>query len=96
VVDLTRHNAAEQCQSVEDILADLNLVDKPRITALNKIDLLWNNNESWDEDKAINYLPDQCETVDKNTVFISAEKGWGLTKLLELISHTITKTAQPG
>jgi len=40
VVDLTSHNAAEQCQTVEDILSDLDLMDKPRITALNKIDLL--------------------------------------------------------
>jgi GTP-binding protein HflX len=93
IVDLTSHNAAEQCQIVEDILSDLDLMDKPRITALNKIDLLLNSNQTWDEATAINYLSDQSAVTNKNTVLISAEKRWGLTKLLELISHTLTKTA---
>jgi len=95
VVDLTCHNAPEQCQIVEDILTDLNLMDKPRITALNKIDLLLSGDKTWDEAAAINYLSEQCDVVNKNTVLISATKRWGLTKLLELISHTLTKTAQP-
>ncbi len=95
IVDLTSHNAAEQCQIVEDILGDLNLMDKPRITALNKIDLLLDNGKTWDEETAINYLSDQRAVMNENTVLISAEKRWGLTKLLELISRTLTKTAQP-
>ena len=56
VVDLASHNAPEQCQTVEDILADLNLRDKPRITALNKIDSLLDNGKNWDEESAIDYL----------------------------------------
>jgi len=95
VVDLTCHNAPEQCQIVEDILTDLNLMDKPRITALNKIDLLVSGDKTRDEAAAISCLSDQCDAADKNTVLISAIKRWGLTKLLELISHTLTKTAQP-
>ena len=95
VVDLTCHNAPEQCQIVEDFLADLNLMDKPRITALNKIDLLLNNDRTWDEESALNYLSDQGEAADKNTVLISATKKWGLGKLLELISRMLTKTMQP-
>ena len=91
IVDLTSHNAAEQCQTVEDILSDLNLVDKPRITALNKIDLLLDNAKTWDEESAISYLSDQGEAADKNTVLISATKKWGLTKLLELISQILTQ-----
>ena len=95
IVDLTCHNAPEQCQTVEDILADLNLMDKPRITALNKIDLLLDNSENWDEETVINYLSAQPVPVDENTVFISATKKWGLNKLLELIATTLTKTMQP-
>jgi len=95
VVDLTCHNAAEQCQIVEDILSDLSLMDKPRITALNKIDLLVDNGKTWDEATAINYLSDRRQAMSKNTLLISATKKWGLTKLLELISHTLTKTAHP-
>ena len=51
VVDLTSHNAAEQSQVVEGILKDLGLEGKPRITALNKIDLLLDKNESLGRDK---------------------------------------------
>ena len=94
IVDLTCHNAPEQCQIVEDILADLNLSDKPRITALNKIDLLLDNSRSWDEETAISYLSDQTE-ANENSVLISSTKGWGLNKLLELISRTLSHTMQP-
>ncbi len=92
IVDLTCHNASEQCQTVEDILRDLNLMDKPRITALNKIDLLLDNDKTWNEEAAINYLSDQTNVANKNTVLISSTRGWGLSKLLEVISHTLTHT----
>jgi GTP-binding protein HflX len=95
VVDLTCHNAAEQCQIVEDILTDLNLADKPRITALNKIDLLLDRAKTWDEQTAINFLSDQSHPASRNTVLISAIKKWGLTELLELIHHTLAQIAQP-
>jgi GTP-binding protein HflX len=94
VVDLTCHNAAEQCQIVEDILAALDLLDKPRITALNKIDLLLKDSRGWDEETALDYLSDQCE-ADENTVLVSAVKGWGLGKLLELVSRTLAQAKQP-
>ncbi|MFC2017123.1 GTPase HflX [Chloroflexota bacterium] len=95
VVDLTCHNALEQCQTVEDILTDLNLMDKPRITALNKIDLLIDANRTRDEETAIGYFTDRFGALDKSTVLISAIRGWGLTKLLELINQTLGKIAQP-
>jgi len=91
IVDLSSHNAPEQCQIVEEILADLNLMDKPRITALNKIDLLLDRNHVWGEETAINYLSDKGEGGDQNTVLISAAKGWGLTKLLEIINWVLTE-----
>jgi len=95
VVDLTSHNAPEQCQTVEDILADLNLMDKPRVTALNKIDLLLDDSRAWDEESAINYLSDRDNVINKSTVLISAEKRWGLGKLLETISRRLAPAAQP-
>ncbi|MDD5038286.1 MAG: GTPase HflX [Dehalococcoidales bacterium] len=95
VVDLSLPNAAEQCQVVEDILNDLNLKDKPIITVLNKIDRLLNNKKNWDEDKAIDYFSSQNTPVDKNTVFISATKRWGLTKLMELIRHALNQITSP-
>jgi GTP-binding protein HflX len=94
VVDLTSRNAAEQCHIVEDILADLDLLDKPRITTLNKIDLLLKDSRGWDEEAALNYLSDQCG-ADENTVLVSAARGWGLDKLLELVRRTLSQAMQP-
>ena len=77
VVDLSSPDAAEQCQTVEDILADLNLTGKPRITALNKIDLLLTDDRKWDEESAVQYLADQ--SAGEKAVMISATRRWGLT-----------------
>jgi GTP-binding protein HflX len=91
VVDLTSRNAPEQCQIVEDILADLDLIDKPRVTALNKIDLLLDDSRKWDEESAINYLSHRSEVAGENTVLVSAVKRWGLDKLRDLISQTLAQ-----
>jgi len=88
VVDLTSPHAAEQCQIVEGILTDLNVADKPRITALNKIDLLSDNNHR-DEKSVVSYLSEESPAADENTAFISAAKKWGLEKLLALVNRML-------
>ena len=92
VVDLASPDAAKQCQTVEDVLDELGLSDKPRITALNKIDLLLNNDRHWDEATAISYLSDR--SADEATVLLSATKKWGLTALLKLISQTLNQSGR--
>jgi len=94
VVDLSSHNAAEQCQVVEDILGDLNLRDKPRVTALNKIDLLLDDSKKWGEEKALEFLSSKTNGACENTVPISATRGWGLKKLLEVMNRVINKTTK--
>jgi len=89
VVDLTSPHAAEQCQTVEKILGELGLRDKPRITALNKIDVLLNSDRIWDEKEAIDYLSDQRAETVENTALVSAVKGWGLKELLGQISQLL-------
>jgi len=91
VVDIVCHDAPQQCQTVEHILNDLNLTDKPVITALNKIDLLLNGNKVWGEEAAIDYLSKQCGGISGNTVLVSAAKRWGLANLLEMISLTLSR-----
>ena len=93
IVDLASPDAAEQCQIVENILADLNLADKPRVTALHKIDLLLSSGQHWDEESAVSYLSDR--SMGENTVLTSATKKWGLTELLELINHTLGPKITP-
>ncbi len=90
VVDLSSTNAADQCQVVEEILEELDISDKPRITALNKIDLLLEKEE--DTEKFLDYLPETIP-VCENAVMISAEKGWGLKNLLESVNRLIKEMA---
>lgn len=96
VVDFASPNAPEQCQTVEDILADLKLNANPRITVLNKIDLVLSKDRAWDEASALEYL--SCQPVPDilagNTVFVSAYEKWGLNNLLELIGRTLAMSAQ--
>ncbi len=91
VVDLASPDAPEQCQTVEDILAELGLADKPRSTVLNKIDLLLDNSRSWDEKSALEYFNVQEIPTGERTVYISAVKGWGLTGLLAAISSSLNR-----
>jgi GTP-binding protein HflX len=94
VVDLTAPHAAEQCQTVESILADLEIADKPRITALNKIDRLLPAGRVWDEPSAIDYLWRQSPPADENTVLVSAEKRWGFAKLLETAGRILAENGE--
>ena len=89
VVDLSSSSAAEQCQVVEEILCDMNIADKPRITVLNKIDRLPGVDKDWAEDEALKYLVDKSGFAGENTVLISAAKGWGLQNLLESIKNSV-------
>jgi len=86
IVDITHQNAAEQFQTVEEILADLKLADKPQITVLNKIDVIGNQEE-------MNALAQtkHGKPPDDTTVVISALKGWGLDKVLAKIAAYLAK-----
>ncbi|MFC1988550.1 GTPase HflX [Chloroflexota bacterium] len=95
VVDFSSPYAAEQCQAVEDILEGLDLTDKPRITAMNKIDLVLDRGRDWSEREALKYFSEKVEPADNDTVFISAGKKWGFSGLLELISRILARTAAP-
>jgi len=95
VVDFASHRAPDECQTVEDILSDLKISDKPVITALNKIDRLLDSNRDWDERQALDYFATQGESENENAVLISAARKWGLSRLLEVIAATLSKsTAQ--
>jgi GTP-binding protein HflX len=94
VVDIKSHLATEQFRIVENILRDLELAGKPRIIALNKVDLLLDSQRDWDEARVIDYAQEQYEAMEINMAFVSAEKGWGLSKLLELVNDTLSNLKQ--
>jgi GTPase len=93
VVDLASPEADEQCQTVENILADLEIADKQRITAMNKIDLYMEKIDAvqgaFNEQSALAYLASQGLAVDDCTVPVSAAKKWGLESLLGAIGKTL-------
>jgi GTP-binding protein HflX len=89
IVDIASETAAQQCHTVEDILRDLGLADKPTLLALNKIDLLGGEIRPGDDEAVRKYIDQLCARVQK-AAFISASKGWGLSRMLELIAEALS------
>ena len=90
VVDFASPYAAEECQTVEQILIDLKLDVKPRVTVLNKIDRMLGKDKSWTEQQAIEYFQSVHREDENNTVFTSASKKWGLDDLLQRVGEILS------
>jgi GTP-binding protein HflX len=76
VVDITHPEAEEQVHTVEETLKELGLADRPRVTALNKLDLVDGNREQGTGNNNIAVPVWAAEGVP-----VSAAKGWGLAEL---------------
>ena len=92
VVDITHPDAALQSQTVEDTLADLGLSDKPRLTALNKIDQLHDADGNTPKSESeLAYFQASLALNLPDAVLISADKRWGLdalrARLIEMIDR---------
>jgi GTPase len=87
VVDITHPNAMEQFQTVERILGDLDVSDKPRITVLNKMDVSVRQKEDLEE------LSISIKVPDENIISISAQKGWGFDVLIKKIENHFSSVA---
>jgi GTP-binding protein HflX len=82
VVDVTHENAIEQSQTVHDVLRELGAAAKPRVTALNKVDL----------------LPDAGAvdtSLFQNAVCVSAVSRHGLEALLARVGDVLAETMVP-
>ena len=90
VIDITHPNAAEQGQTVDDLLGELGLGDKPKIIAFNKIDLPAHEIGLSDEE-AVDYYMQRIGSNIGAVTPISAAKGWGLKRLLSLIAGVLNK-----
>ncbi len=95
VVDMTSPKAADQCSTVEKILYELSISDKPRLTALNKIDLLFENPDDCDEEQVIEKISTRTELISPDTVLISAAKKWGMTILLDFAARRLPQASSP-
>jgi GTP-binding protein HflX len=81
VVDVVHENAIEQSETVSEILRSLDAADKPRVTALNKIDLLEDNSEV-------------DTSLYPNAVPISALQGTGLEELRAKIAEVLASSME--
>jgi len=93
VVDFTHPNAQEQSETVETVLKELGADNRPRLIALNKIDLLIEKEElPADQTKPGQSLSEQItEQFDlpPEYVPISAQTGLGLDLLLKRIEEAL-------
>lgn len=94
VVDLTSHNAADQCRVVEGVIKELGLADKPRITLLNKVDMLVEAAGCTEESEALNQLAHLAGDAP-HTLLVSARKKWGLKNLLAALVEIIGRAKPP-
>jgi len=90
VVDITHPDAAEQAQTVEDTLAELGLADKPRITVLNKADLICGPDGLPIEGlEGLGEVRASLRYWRPDALLVSAAKGWGLAELLGRVEATL-------
>lgn len=79
VIDITHPNACQQSEIVIETLADLGIVDRPMIVALNKIDRL-----------PLGAVSVECLEAFPESVPISAATGTGIQALLKRIEEILT------
>jgi GTP-binding protein HflX len=86
VIDISHSSAYEHTQSVEQTLADLGVADRPTLLALNKVDLLRDDQgkqvADYDEARA---LIQGAGAPPPNVALVSAARRWGLDALLRRI-----------
>ena len=82
VVDISHENAIEQNETVNDVLHELDADEKPRVTALNKIDLLDDPSSEVDT------------TLYPNAVAVSALKQVGLDTLRQKIAQVLAESME--
>ncbi len=92
VVDITHPDAAAQSQAVDDTLAELGLLNRPRVTALNKIDrLITLEGEPIPSLEALRDIQPSLAAERPDAVLISAARGWGLDTLLARIDAALAE-----
>ena len=94
VVDITHHNAANQYLTVEKILGELRLEDKPRITVFNKLDLALKSEAELEALTTIPCFEEPIVLPNEGVALVSAAKRWGLDRLLDKIARHVEKGRQ--
>ena len=92
VVDITHVDAAKQHGTVEYILSNMGLQDKPVVTALNKVDLV----EQGVSDTDLSSAGERLNLTRSDFVLVSAVTGVGIPTLLERIASALGRPDATG
>lgn len=79
VIDISDPNWKKKEEAVIEILNKLKLSEKPIITVYNKVDKVIPSQEYLEED------------IGENVITVSAEKGWNMEKLFDILKKTAVK-----
>ncbi len=93
VIDVSHPKAPEQTEVVEKLLKDMGLADRPRILVANKMDLVSSHNKA-DAENGSAQVPFRGLDA-KDSVFVSAAKGWNLDQLLKMIESKLMSIDGP-
>jgi len=88
LVDITHPEAAEQFETVQRTLKDLELQDKPTIVAFNKVDILAGETGTPEELIAIE---NELGREHPDAVLVSAVKRWHLDVLLRAVERRLSE-----
>jgi len=92
VVDITHPDAEEQARTVEETLGELGLKDRPRVTALNKVDLVVDGSqESGARTQGNGWM---APVWARDGVLVSAARGSGLEELRARIEVALAQAAE--
>ncbi len=94
IVDITHPNASNQCLTVEKILKELNLDEKPRLTVYNKLDLSVAGEAELQRLADAPHLYEEILLSGEAAAFISAAKGWRVDDLLNKIAAHLMAAEQ--
>ena len=86
VVDITHADAEQQALTVDATVRDLGLGDRPRLVALNKVDVL--------ADQGLDPANLELPAWARDGLVVSAEKRWGLEELREAIEAALEEAAE--
>ena len=91
VIDIASAQSLKQSKVVEETLENLDLQDRPRITVLNKADMLLPQGSALSDGDAIAFLVDAEMAVPNadKTVLVSASRKWGMDRLMSAIGDAL-------
>ncbi len=91
VVDISSSYALQQSKVVEETLSQLGLANKPRVTVLNKADLILPSEGLLDSVGHAKVLTDSTVAASEEAILVSAVKKWGIDQLLAAIAEIVAR-----